>query len=66
MGTPKRNPDRPGRRKGPDRSGQRGKMLPKQEKSAQVVTCPTCKGSGKRGNSVCGLCNGTGKIKASY
>lgn len=26
------------------------------------VTCPTCGGSGRRGNGICNLCNGTGKI----
>lgn len=27
------------------------------------ITCPTCKGSGKRGNRQCGLCDGVGKIR---
>jgi DnaJ-class molecular chaperone len=27
------------------------------------VDCPTCGGSGRRGNSACGLCKGKGKIK---
>lgn len=28
-----------------------------------TITCPTCKGSGKRGDRDCGLCNGKGTIR---
>jgi DnaJ-class molecular chaperone len=29
----------------------------------ETVICPTCQGSGRRGNRSCRLCKGTGKIK---
>jgi DnaJ-class molecular chaperone len=28
-----------------------------------VVQCPTCRGSGKRGDRVCGLCDGEKSIR---
>lgn len=30
-----------------------------------IARCPTCGGSGKRGNDVCGLCKGTGVIRVT-
>lgn len=48
------------------------KALPKGQMSqrdarrsgVQETDCPTCRGSGKRGIRDCGLCGGTGKIRA--
>lgn len=31
----------------------------------EIVTCPTCKGSGKRGMRPCQLCGGRGRIRAN-
>lgn len=31
----------------------------------EIVTCPTCKGSGKRGIRPCQLCGGRGRIRAN-
>lgn len=37
-------------------------VTPKYKIKYETVTCPTCRGSGKRGIRNCGLCNGRGTI----
>jgi DnaJ-class molecular chaperone len=54
-GTPKRRGPR-----GP--SG--GKPKAKDRTGMEVVPCPTCRGTGKRGIRDCPLCEGSGKINA--
>lgn len=41
------------------RAGQKGKG----HKTFITINCPTCRGSGRRGNRECGLCDGKGEIR---
>lgn len=42
------------------------KLTPQQKKEGyEIVDCPTCGGSGKRGIRTCPLCGGDGKIRAA-
>ncbi len=49
---------------GTDKPAQDKSYPDKPVKGSVMVTCPTCGGSGRRGNSACGLCGGSGKVRA--
>lgn len=58
-------PSLQGRNKSYTRSAQKGRVSPRERKQLTQVDCPTCRGSGKRGNRDCGLCKGSGKVDAA-